>query len=152
MCSNYSVSTRFAQWCAGRDRCLSSRYIAYFPPPGQGGQMVVIFYWSDRRGFVVWGRTRDERLWLFFPPCFAGWMGSFCRDVCGGLGRQSGTMFELLARHHKLMSCPLLSPTELVYFCTVQVLFPSKRVGIAPPPPILFRLGLCALSSRGRSS
>ena len=62
--------------------------------------MVVVSYQSDERGFVVWRRTRNERL---FPKCtgtdcfslrlrsyprgtVVGWMGSFCRDVvCGGL-------------------------------------------------------------------
>ena len=61
MCSSYSVSMRIARWCAGRDRCLSSRYIVCFPPPGQGERMIVVFYMSDGRGFVVWGRTRDEQ-------------------------------------------------------------------------------------------
>ena len=64
MCSRYSVSMRFARGCAGRGRCLSSRYIVLFPPPGQGGHMIVVFYRSDGRGFVVWGRTRDERHFL----------------------------------------------------------------------------------------
>ena len=78
-----------------------------------------------------------HRLWLFFSPFAVGWMGLFCRDVCGGLNRQSGIRFALLARHHKLMSCPTLAPTELVYVCTVQV-FPSSRMGIAPPPHFIF--------------
>ena len=34
MCSSYSVLMRFARWCAGRDRCLSSRYFVFLPPPG----------------------------------------------------------------------------------------------------------------------
>ena len=87
----------------------------------------------------IWGRTREKtfpelhRLWLFFLPFVVGWMGLFCRYVCGGLERQPGIRFALLARHHKLISCPTLAPTELVYVCTVQV-FPSSRMGIAPPP------------------
>ena len=81
--------------------------------------MIVGFYQSDGRGFVVWGRTRDER---HFPKCtgsdcfflcmlYVGWdrldrMGSFCRDVvCGGLVRQSGTRFALPSRHRKSTSC-----------------------------------------------
>ena len=47
MCSSYSVSMRFARWCAGRNRCLLSRCIVCFPPPGQGGRMVVVFHPSD---------------------------------------------------------------------------------------------------------
>ena len=65
-------------------------------------------------------------------------MGSFCRDVCGFLERHSGTRFALPARHHRSMSCPTLAPTELVYVCTVQVLFPLRGVGIAPPPISFF--------------
>ena len=71
----------------------------------------------------------------------------------------SGTRFALPACHHKSMSCPTLAPTELVYVCTVQVLFPSRRVGIVPaPPPFFFhwtpglRLGLCTLYACGRLS
>ena len=33
------------------------------------------------------------------------------------------------------MSCSTLAPTGLVYVCTVQVLFLSRRVSIAPHPP-----------------
>ena len=109
--------------------------------------MIVVFYRSDGRGFVVWRRTRDE--W-HFPKCTGsgcfflrilyqvGWMRSFCRDVCGWLERQSGTRFALPARYRKSMSCPTLAPTELVYVCTVKVLFPSRRAGIAPPPHFFF--------------
>ena len=60
-CPGYSFSTRYARWCVGKDRCLSSRYIVCFPPLDQGGRMIVVSYQSDERGFVVWGRTRDER-------------------------------------------------------------------------------------------
>ena len=59
----------------------------------------------------------------------------------GGLERQSRTRFALPVRHHEPMSYPTLSSTELVYVCTVQVLFPSKRVGIAPPPHLFFCIG-----------
>ena len=65
-------------------------------------------------------------------------MGSFCRDVCGGLERQSGTRFALPSRHHKSMSCPTLAPTKLVYVCTEQALFLSRRVGIAHSSPPTF--------------
>ena len=118
------------------------------------------------------------RLWLFFPPCAVAGVGSFCRNDCGGLERQSRARFALSARHHKSMSCPTLAPTELMRVCTVRVLFPSRRmsinphpfsfvqvlfpsrsVGIAPPPfPLFFcwrlglRLGLCAFPARGQSS
>ena len=83
--------------------------------------MVIIFYRSDGRGFVVWGRACND-------------VGSFCRDACGGLGKQSGTRLALPARHNKSMSFPTLAPAELVYICTVQVLFPSRTAGIAPLP------------------
>ena len=36
------------------------------PPPGQSGRMIIVFYWSGGRGFVIWGSTRDER---YFPKC-----------------------------------------------------------------------------------
>ena len=73
---NYSVSMVFARWCAGREQCLSFRYIVCFPPLGQGARMIVVFYRSDGRGFIVWGRTRDER---HFPKC----TGSSCfSSVC----------------------------------------------------------------------
>ena len=64
-------------------------------------------------------------------------MRSFCRDVCNGLGRQSRTRFALPARHDKSISCRTLALTEFVCVCTVRVLFPSRRVGIAPPPHFL---------------
>ena len=53
---------------------------------------------------------------------------------------------------------PHLCSPKLVYVCAVQVLFPSRRAGIAPPPPLPFpwrsgvRVGLCALYACGRSS
>ena len=78
--------------------------------------------------------TRHFRACTAFLPCVAGWIGSFCRRVCGGLERQSETRFALPARHHKSMSCPTLAPTELVDVCIVQALFPSKILVIAPPP------------------
>ena len=58
--------------------------------------------------------------------------------MCGGLKRQSGIRLALPACHHESMSCPTLAPTELVYACSVQVLFPSRRAGIAPSPLISF--------------
>ena len=121
MFSHYLVSMRFARWCAGRDRCLSSRYIVCFSPPGQGGRMIVVFYRNDGRGFAVWGRTREtafpdvHKLWLYFSPRVAGWMGSFCRNVCGGLERQSGTRFALPARHHRCRALPWLTQSWCMF-------------------------------------
>ena len=89
--------------------------------------------------------------------CFSSvccrWDGLFCRYVCGGLKRQSETRFALLARHHKLISCPTLAPTELVYVCTVQVLFQSRRMGIAPPPIsfYLYCTDVITVEKRGHS-
>ena len=89
--------------------------------------------------------------------CFSSvccrWDGLFCRYVCGGLKRQSETRFALLARHHKLISCPTMAPTELVYVCTVQVLFQSRRIGIAPPPIsfYLYCTDVITVEERGHS-
>ena len=73
--------------------------------------------------------------------------------MCGGLERQSGIRFALLARHHKLISCPTLAPTKLVCVCIVQVLFPSRRIGIAPPPVsfFLYRTDVIPVKEHGHS-
>ena len=109
--------------------------------------MVVVIYRSDGRGFVVWERTR------FFPPCIVGWLGSFCRDVCGGLERQSGpgcatcspsqVDVVLYPGSYRVGVCLYCTGVILVLACrhrsrphiscTVQVLFPSWSAGIAPP-------------------
>ena len=82
ICFSYSVSIRFTRWCVGRNRCLSSRYIGCFPPPGQGERMIVVFYRSDGRGFVDWGCTRDKR---HFPKCTvdSGCFSSVCYRLDG---------------------------------------------------------------------
>ena len=100
--SNYSVSRRFTRWCAGRAD-LSSRDIGCFPLPGHGGRMIVVFYRSDGRSFVVWGRTH------VFSLCVLSRVGSFCRVVCGGLERQSGTRLRyLLAITNRCRALPWL--------------------------------------------
>ena len=61
----------------------------------------------------------------FFPPCVVRWVRSFCRVVCDGLERQSGTGLRYLL-------AITLAPTGSVNFCTVQVLLSSRGAGIVP--------------------
>ena len=86
---------------------------------------------------------------MFFPPCVVSWVESFCRHVCGGLERQSGTGLRYLLTI-------TLAPIGLVNVCTVQVIIVEERGHIPPPPPICIRgpgiYRFSTFSARGRLS
>ena len=106
--------------------------------------MIVILNRSDGRGFVVWGRTRDERPFpkytgsgcLFLRVLQVEWDRSV--DICVVALKDNR---EPGLRYLTWLYCTGVIPAEACgrslppHFFTVQVLFSSRSASIAPPPP-----------------